>query len=77
VKVGDGGNQTKEVRVGEVRVQLDRGKLENVRLSEKVPEGVANEVVKTKQVSQVLVQTKRQPSIEKLLRMYRSKEDDL
>ncbi|KEH25709.1 RNA recognition motif [Medicago truncatula] len=74
VDVGDGRNQLVEVRVGEVKVRLDRGKLANDRRSSKQS---VKEDFKSQQKPTIQPPVERQPSIQKLLRMYRSTGEDL
>ncbi|AET02659.2 DUF4283 domain protein [Medicago truncatula] len=74
VDVGDGRNHLVEVRMGEVKVRLDRGKLANDRRSSKQS---VKEDFKSQQKPSIQPSVERQPSIQKLLRMYRFIGEDL
>lgn len=75
VDVGDGRKLMEEVRVGKVKVLLDRGKLVNVRRTE--PKRGALELVKPKQLPLIQDQVKRQHPIQKLLLSYSCTGEDL
>ena len=78
VAVDVGRKNVEEVRVGEVRVRLDKGKLVNVRRIEAATKGGGIEVSeKSKKVTKGKAPIEQQPSIQKMLRKYTSHGDDV